>query len=200
MLRQAVVAVMLPRGLLGKQFKDPSEYVVKMDEDGSLELVVEADASSSAGEAQVDAADDTFLNAKLDFTEPKTFEARSTPPLPFPSAFSANTPAKILKEFQLLTSHTLRDPVLTSLSQHPSPLKSLVEKTLELQEPAPEKVHEKLMMNQSLTQQGNLLIFPRRETPVDKEKEVGRWKVIEKELAERGLPVLGRLKSDSNLS
>jgi hypothetical protein len=56
------------------------------------------------------------------------------------------------------------------------------------------------MMNESLTQQSNLLIFHRRETPVDKEKEVGRWKVIEKELTARGLPVLGRLKSDSNLS
>lgn len=29
---------------------------------------------------------------------------------------------------------------------------------------------------------------------MDKEKEVGRWKVIEKELQDRGLPVLGKLK------
>lgn len=38
----------------------------------------------------------------------------------------------------------------------------------------------------------NVMVLPRRETPVDKEKEVGRWKLIEKELTERGLPVLGK--------
>lgn len=38
----------------------------------------------------------------------------------------------------------------------------------------------------------NVMVLPRRETPVDKEKEVGRWKVIEQELIERGLPVLGK--------
>ena len=41
--------------------------------------------------------------------------------------------------------------------------------------------------------QSNVMVAPRRETPVDKEKEVGRWKVIERELRERGLPVLGRV-------
>ena len=43
----------------------------------------------------------------------------------------------------------------------------------------------------SLTSLPNVEIFPRRHTPVDKEKTVGRWKVIEKELQKRGLPVLG---------
>jgi len=37
----------------------------------------------------------------------------------------------------------------------------------------------------------NVMVLTRRETPVDKEKEVGRWKVIERELQARGLPVLG---------
>lgn len=56
----------------------------------------------------------------------------------------------------------------------------------------PAKIAEQLLMNETLAQQGNLLILGRRETPVDKEKEVGRWKVIEEELRARGLPVLGR--------
>ena len=38
----------------------------------------------------------------------------------------------------------------------------------------------------------NVLLLSRRETPVDKHKEVGRWKLIEKELIARGLPVLGK--------
>jgi hypothetical protein len=46
-------------------------------------------------------------------------------------------------------------------------------------------------------QQSNVTILPRRETPVDREKEVGRWKVTEKELRERGLPVFGRVQAQS---
>lgn len=37
----------------------------------------------------------------------------------------------------------------------------------------------------------NVMVLSRRETAVDKEKELGRWKVIERELRARGLPVLG---------
>jgi hypothetical protein len=43
----------------------------------------------------------------------------------------------------------------------------------------------------------NVMVLPRRETPVDKEKEVGRWKLIEKELTERGLPVLGKYPQET---
>lgn len=34
----------------------------------------------------------------------------------------------------------------------------------------------------------------RRFTPIDKEKETGRWKVIEEELTRRGLPVTGNIQ------
>ncbi|KAK5237676.1 hypothetical protein LTR47_000768 [Exophiala xenobiotica] len=37
----------------------------------------------------------------------------------------------------------------------------------------------------------NVMVLSRRETPVDKEKEIGRWKVIARELEAKGLPVLG---------
>ncbi|OAG39462.1 hypothetical protein AYO21_06290 [Fonsecaea monophora] len=35
----------------------------------------------------------------------------------------------------------------------------------------------------------NVMIFPRRETEVDREMEIGRWKVIKRELENRSLPV-----------
>ena len=38
----------------------------------------------------------------------------------------------------------------------------------------------------------NVRVMGRRETPVDRERVVGRWKVIEEELKRRDLPVLGR--------
>jgi hypothetical protein len=55
-------------------------------------------------------------------------------------------------------------------------------------------LYEKLVEKNHLAGHPNVMILTRRETPVDKEMEVGRWKVIERELRERGLPVLGRLK------
>lgn len=38
----------------------------------------------------------------------------------------------------------------------------------------------------------NVRVMQRRETPIDKEKQVGRWKLIEDELVRRDLPVVGR--------
>ena len=58
--------------------------------------------------------------------------------------------------------------------------------------PKPANLAERLMGDEVLAKQSNLIILGRRETPVDKEKEVGRWKVIEAELKSRGLPVLGK--------
>lgn len=59
-------------------------------------------------------------------------------------------------------------------------------------QPKPKKLAHRLMEDENLTALPNLRIKDRRHTPVDREKEVGRWKIIEEELRERGLPVLGR--------
>lgn len=58
--------------------------------------------------------------------------------------------------------------------------------------PKPAKLAEMLLSSEVLSQPSNLKIVGRRETPVDKEIEVGRWKIIQDELQARGLPVLGR--------
>jgi Ribosomal subunit 39S len=57
--------------------------------------------------------------------------------------------------------------------------------------PKPKNIAETLMMKENLGSLPNLKIMKRRETPVDKEKEVGRLKVIQAELLARGLPKLG---------
>ena len=54
---------------------------------------------------------------------------------------------------------------------------------------------ETLATKTELASLPNVKIMSRRETPVDKEKAVGRWKVIEAELRSRGLPVLGRVEA-----
>lgn len=111
------------------------------------------------------------------------------------------TTLQILKSFQRLSSLRLPDPVLNSISKSTTssstepPLTKLINHILEDQKPKPRNLYERLMEKQQLLEQSNLMILPRRETPVDKEKEVGRWKVIEKALIERGLPVLGRIQA-----
>ena len=57
--------------------------------------------------------------------------------------------------------------------------------------PKPRKLFEALAQKDELTSLPNVEIFAQRVTPIDKERAVGRWKVIEKELEERGLPVTG---------
>ncbi|KFZ05174.1 hypothetical protein V501_08620 [Pseudogymnoascus sp. VKM F-4519 (FW-2642)] len=61
--------------------------------------------------------------------------------------------------------------------------------------PKPKKVIEALAQRHTLFDLPNVKVHARRVTPVDKEKSVGRWKVIEKELEARGLPVLGHSRN-----
>ena len=59
--------------------------------------------------------------------------------------------------------------------------------------PKPKKLAEQLIGKPGFAKMPNVQIFDRRYTPIDKEKEVGRWKVIESELQKRGLPVTGKV-------
>jgi hypothetical protein len=54
------------------------------------------------------------------------------------------------------------------------------------------KLFDALAEREDLVTLPNVKIFNRRITPIDKEKNVGRWKIIEKELLSRGLPVTGQ--------
>lgn len=58
--------------------------------------------------------------------------------------------------------------------------------------PKPKKLAEILVENEQLTTLPNVKVIPRRVTPIHKDLAVGRWKVIEKELLDRGLPVVGK--------
>ena len=94
---------------------------------------------------------------------------------------------QLLKRTLQLTSHRLSDhalstsPTLGDLWSHyatPTVPKKL----------AHTKPLQKLGTNPHIP---NVTVHPRRQTPIDREKSVGRWKVIEEELVQRGLPVTG---------
>jgi hypothetical protein len=57
--------------------------------------------------------------------------------------------------------------------------------------PKAKKLAEELEMKGSLQDLANVSVYDRRVTPIDKEKMVGRWKVIVNELEKRKLPVIG---------
>ncbi len=84
-----------------------------------------------------------------------------------------------------LTGARVPDPTI----QHISTVKMLLNHLNT--PPKPKKLAEVLSADTRLTSLPNVKMFDRRFTPIDREKEVGRWKVIEKELERRGLPVTG---------
>ena len=115
-----------------------------------------------------------------------TFHVSSSPPL---NGLPLTT-TKIVKRFQQLSGYRIPDPVISKSKTW----ELLIDTVAKDVGPKPKNLAETLMMKETLTSLPNLKIMDRRETPVDKEKEVGRWKVIEAELEERGLPVLGQLR------
>lgn len=84
-----------------------------------------------------------------------------------------------------LTGRRISDPAIEDIKSAKALFGYLVKK------PKPKKLVQTLMVDEELISLPNVKIFNRRYTPIDKEKQVGRWKVIEKELIKQGLPVTG---------
>lgn len=85
-----------------------------------------------------------------------------------------------------LTGIRIPDPAIPELTTAKMLLGHLVRK------PKPKKLADRLVANEEIISLPNLHIMDRRYTPIDREKEIGRWKIIEKELIKRDLPVTGR--------
>ncbi|KAI9887950.1 MAG: hypothetical protein M1823_000207 [Watsoniomyces obsoletus] len=92
----------------------------------------------------------------------------------------------VVKRVMQLTGTRIADPAIAQIDSVGSLHAQLI------RPPPPTKLAQALLDNDHLTSLPNVKVFPRRVTPIDKERVVGRWKVIEKELIARGLPVTGR--------
>jgi len=93
--------------------------------------------------------------------------------------------SQLLKRVMQLTGRRVPDPDINIIRDCKSLLAYLVKK------PKPKKLVEALFANEAVDLP-NVEIRERRYTPIDREKEIGRWKVIEQELEKRGLPVTGK--------
>jgi hypothetical protein len=56
--------------------------------------------------------------------------------------------------------------------------------------PVPTKLADRLILDNVLPSFPNVKVVPKKVSGIDKQKAVGRWKVIEQELLDRGLPVV----------
>ncbi|KAL2175086.1 uncharacterized protein P884DRAFT_207163 [Thermothelomyces heterothallicus CBS 202.75] len=90
-----------------------------------------------------------------------------------------------VKRIQQLTGHRIPDGKLVSIRTIDSLVKQLIEP------PKPKKLAELVEQEALFKGLPNVRVFPRRVTPIDREQMVGRWKIIVKELEDRGLPVTG---------
>ena len=83
-----------------------------------------------------------------------------------------------------LTGKRIPDPEIQTIRNAKGLLACLIKK------PKPKKLNEVLSTN-DLVNLPNVQLSDRRVSYIDREKEIGRWKVIERELEVRGLPVTG---------
>ncbi|RJE27358.1 Ribosomal subunit 39S [Aspergillus sclerotialis] len=88
-----------------------------------------------------------------------------------------------LKRFSQLTGQRLSDSLISSATR----VKHLVEYLDKKGEQAPKKLAVTLAESSTLQKLPNVKIFKERQTPAHKDREVGRWKLIDAELRERGL-------------
>ncbi|KAL2265986.1 hypothetical protein VTJ83DRAFT_5338 [Remersonia thermophila] len=89
------------------------------------------------------------------------------------------------KRIQQLTGHHIADSKLIGDVTVGAILKMLEEPV------KPPKLAELLQNKAAFEGLPNVRVFPRRVTPIDKDKMEGRWKIITRELKERDLPIIG---------
>lgn len=84
-----------------------------------------------------------------------------------------------------LIGRRIPDPDIATITTPKTLLVHLVKK------PKPKKIAEALLNSNTVTELPNVQIRHKRYGPMDRETEVGRWKVIKEELEKRGLPIFG---------
>lgn len=82
-----------------------------------------------------------------------------------------------------LTGHRIPDPDIEKITDATALLNRFVQK------PKPKKLAEELLNHPGLLAAPNVQMYDKRFSSIDREESVGRWKLIEKELTRRRLPI-----------
>ena len=92
----------------------------------------------------------------------------------------------MVKRVMQLTGRRIPDHIISKLGS----LRDL--HNFLMQSPKPKKLAHVLMEDEQLQSLPNVKVIPKRVTPINSDLAVGRWKVIENELLQRGLQVVGK--------
>lgn len=115
--------------------------------------------------------------------------------LPFLDIEFASPTLKLItvKRVMQLTGRRLSDPDISSISSFHDMRSKLKNK------PKPKRLDQTREMEQ-VRRLSNVQVYAGRRTPIHKEMEIGRWKLIEEELVQRGLPVTGSRFPESRVT
>ncbi|KAF2398275.1 hypothetical protein EJ06DRAFT_558131 [Trichodelitschia bisporula] len=91
----------------------------------------------------------------------------------------------VVKRVMRRTGLTLADPIIQNCATAGALFNRITEK------PKPQKLVEAIEVDKRLTKLPNVKVIPKRVGLVEKETQVGRWKIIKEELAKRGLSETG---------
>jgi hypothetical protein len=92
-----------------------------------------------------------------------------------------------------LTGKRLSDPAISTSTTLADLYNHLVVK------PKPKKLVQTKEIHKLKVNNPNVTVHRTRQTPIHKERAVGRWKVIEEELVKRDLPVIGTRFRDAKV-
>ncbi|KAI9375436.1 ribosomal subunit 39S-domain-containing protein [Aspergillus egyptiacus] len=169
-------------------------YPDKETEDALLYIFEQIGAEAPAPAAE-NGADDAAEEAEsVEAAEEEPVEQRRRIPFPghkevqdkgFLSLSLADPVVKFafLKRFAQLTGHYFPDPVIQSFSS----LQQVMDHIQQALAPKPKKLAEQLIVDESLHSIPNVKVFPGKVRPWDVDEELGRKKLIDAELRERGL-------------
>lgn len=104
---------------------------------------------------------------------------------------SCSNTIQVVKRLSQLTGRRIPDPVVNDATT----LAPLFHHLLKEINPKAKKLAQRLITDQALAEMPNVFVRPRRETPIDNDKRLGRFKLVQEELKKRGLPPIGRRKA-----
>ncbi|KAK1999380.1 hypothetical protein LX36DRAFT_690108 [Colletotrichum falcatum] len=197
LVRQAVVEVLAVQGtrpdlLTGtwakggrKSFNRAMNVRLVAQEDGSLSLKGDAEATAAIGRIATTESQETEQEAYLTPEEAQERIKQWDSSWKSASLQDVRFKFAVHKRVFQLTGHHVHDAKLAQVKTV-ADLISIIAKP-----PRPAKLADEVRERGELLELPNVSVHDRRVTPIDKEKAVGRWKVITEELEKRGLPVTG---------
>jgi len=151
--------------------------------EGAEEMLSDASDQQEVEAKQIDAEEKATMRA-IKKAVKKTVNIADSEWLQTPLADPAIKLA-VIKRVQQLTGHRVRDPVISSATSVFHLYQALKTRS------EPEKLAHAKQLRKVNLDLPNVTVHDHRRTPIHKHQEVGRWKVIEEELINRGLPVTG---------